>query len=181
MVLKKSIVKNLIDRNLNVIVVPPKTTAKEILDMNPVGVVISNGPGDPKMCYDVIKAISQIVNAEMPILGICLGNQILALSLGGDTYKLKSGHRGQNHTCIDTQTNRCYITSQNHGHAVDAMSLKDTGLHVTFINVNDNTVEGIAHATLPISGIQFHPEASPGPNDVNYLFDEFFENFVNKC
>jgi len=173
---KKSIVKNLTDRNLNVILVPPKTPAKEILDMNPVGIVISSGPGDPKRCEDVFEVIRQIVKAKIPVLGICLGNQILALSLGGDTYKLKFGHRGQNHPCIDVQTGRTYITSQNHGYAVDALSLEDTDLRVTFVNANDNTVEGITHVTVPVSGVQFHPEASSGPNDLNYLFDKFFDS-----
>jgi len=177
---KRSIVKNLTDRNLNVILVPPKTTDKEILDMNPVGVIISNGPGDPKMYKEVIEVTRQIVKAKMPVMGICLGNQILALSLGGDTYKLKFGHRGQNHTCINTQTGRCYITSQNHGYAVDASSLTDTGLHVTFVNANDNTIEALAHEILPISGFQFHPEASPGPSDVNYLFDSFLNSLDKK-
>lgn len=177
---KQSIVKNLIERKFNVIVVPPKTSAKEILAMNPIGVVISNGPGDPKLCENVIEATCQLVKSKMPILGICLGLEILALCFGGDTYKLKFGHRGQNHTCIDVQSKRCYITSQNHGYAVNETSLKDTGLYVTFINANDKTVEGIAHSTLPVSGVQFHPEASPGPNDVSYLFDQFLDSLKEK-
>ncbi len=137
---KQNIVKNLIERTLNVIIVPPKTSAKEILAMNPIGVVISNGPGDPKRCENVIEAIGQLVKSKMPTFGICLGLQILTLCLDGDTYKLKFGHRGQNHTCIDVQSKRCYITSQNHGYAVNETSLKDTGLYVTFINANDKTV-----------------------------------------
>lgn len=177
---KKSIIKNLLERKLNVIVVPPKTSAKEILDMNPIGIVISNGPGDPKRCENVIETTRELIKSKIPILGICLGLQILALCLGGDTYKLKFGHRGQNHTCTDVKSKRCYITSQNHGYAVDETSLKDTGLYVTFINANDKTVEGIAHSTLPVSGVQFHPEASPGPNDVNYLFDQFFKGLKKK-
>jgi carbamoyl-phosphate synthase small subunit len=171
---KSSIIKNIMRRGFNVIQVPPKTSASEILGMAPVGVVLSNGPGDPKMCREVIEATRQIIEERVPILGICLGCQILALSLGGDTYKLKFGHRGQNHPCLDIDTGRCYITSQNHGFAVDEESAKRIGFKVSLINANDKTVEGIAHQSLPLMAVQFHPEASPGPNDTNFLFDEFF-------
>lgn len=171
---KSSIIKNIMRRGFNVIQVPPKTSASEILGMAPVGVVLSNGPGDPKMCREVIEATRQIIEEKVPILGICLGCQILALSLGGDTYKLKFGHRGQNHPCLDIDTGRCYITSQNHGFAVDEESAKRIGFKVSLINANDKTVEGIAHQSLPLMAVQFHPEASPGPNDTNFLFDEFF-------
>ncbi|MEM2876331.1 MAG: gamma-glutamyl-gamma-aminobutyrate hydrolase family protein, partial [Candidatus Bathyarchaeia archaeon] len=139
------------------------------------GIVVSNGPGDPKRCDETIKTVSNLVETGLPIFGICLGNQILSLALGGDTYKLKFGHRGQNHPCMDLKTKRCFITSQNHGFAVSEKSLEGTGLEVTMINVNDRTVEGVKHRVKPIFAVQFHPEASPGPNDTSFLFREFKE------
>ncbi|MCK4243758.1 glutamine-hydrolyzing carbamoyl-phosphate synthase small subunit [Candidatus Bathyarchaeota archaeon] len=172
---KKSIIKNLVTRGLNVTLVPPKMTASEIFALEPDGVIISSGPGNPKMCENVIENVVQIAETNLPIFGICLGMQIITLSMGGDTYKLRFGHRGQNHPCIDLSTERCYITSQNHGYAVDANSLEKTGLYATFINANDKTIEGVAHKKKKIFGIQFHPEASPGPNDSNYMFDHFLE------
>lgn len=173
---KRSIVRSLMERGLNVVVVPPKTGADKVLGMDPAGVVLSNGPGNPKMCESLIEAVGQIAETNVPILGLCLGVQIVALSFGGDTYKLKFGHRGQNHPCIDLDDGRCYITSQNHGFAVDAESVRGTGLRVTFVNANDGTVEGVAHEEKPIFGVQFHPEASPGPKDTDYLFDRFMES-----
>lgn len=177
---KWSIVRNIMDRKYNVILVPPRTAASKILDMNPVAVVLSNGPGDPKMCGEVIESVQELIEAKVPILGICLGHQILALAMGADTYKLKFGHRGQNHPCIDLRTRRCYITSQNHSYAADEATLKKTGLRITLINANDKTVEGIEHERLPIKAVQFHPEASPGPTDSNFYFDEFFAETVRK-
>lgn len=176
---KSSIIRNIVERNFNVILVPPRTSASEILNMNPVAVVFSNGPGDPKMLREVIETARELVETRMPILGICLGCQILALSLGADTYKLKFGHRGQNHPCIDLKTGRCYITSQNHGFAVDSESLKKRNLNVRLINANDKTIEGFEHEKMLIKAFQFHPEASPGPNDTNFLFDEFFERLLS--
>jgi len=173
---KKNIIRSLLDKKLNVTVVPPNTTADKILDMKPDGIVLSNGPGDPKMVPYVIKSVKELTQADVPIMGICLGNQILALAFGGDTYKLKFGHRGQNHPCVDLETGRCYITSQNHGYAVKAESLKGTGLKVTWINANDKTVEGLEHIKKHIFAIQFHPEAAPGPEDTQYLFDRFLKN-----
>jgi carbamoyl-phosphate synthase small subunit len=119
--------------------------------------------------------MGRIAETKVPVLGVCLGSQIIALSLGGDTYKLKFGHRGQNHPCIDLDDGRCYITSQNHGFAVDAESVRGTGLRVTFVNANDGTVEGVAHEEKSIFGVQFHPEASPGPKDTDYVFDRFLK------
>jgi carbamoyl-phosphate synthase small subunit len=145
------------------------------LDLDPQGVLISNGPGDPKIYAEVIETTRKLVDLNIPIMGICLGCQILALAMGGNTYKLKFGHRGQNHPCVETEGKRCYITSQNHGFAVEPKSLEGTGLKVILLNANDRTVEGIRHSSLPIFAVQFHPEASPGPNDTNFLFDSFLE------
>jgi carbamoyl-phosphate synthase small subunit len=177
---KRSIIRNLIERGMNVIVVPPKTKTEEILNLNPEAVILSNGPGDPKIYNETIREVEKLINSSIPILGICLGNQILTLALGGNTYKLHFGHRGHNHPCIDLNTGRCYITSQNHGYAVDRDSLEDTGLKTTFINANDKTVEGVSNKENNVYGVQFHPEASPGPNDVNHLFDIFFQNLITK-
>ncbi len=136
------------------------------------GLFISNGPGDPKMCGQTIKNVKKAMEQRKPIFGVCLGNQILALAAGGDTYKLKYGHRSQNQPCIQKGTKRCIITTQNHGFAVNMGSLGDEWEEY-FINANDNTNEGIRHKTLPFRSVQFHPEARPGPIDAEYLFDEF--------
>lgn len=171
---KMNIIRSLITRDINVIRVPASYPADKIMQFNPQGVVISNGPGDPKKADYVIEATKQLIEYKIPIFGICLGHQILALALGGDTYKLKFGHRGQNHPCMDLRTKKCFVTSQNHGYAVDANSLQD--MEVTFLNINDKTVEGIKHKNLPIYGFQWHPEASPGPYDTRFLFDKFSED-----
>ena len=136
------------------------------------GIVVSNGPGDPKMCLETITTIQKAMERGRPILGICLGSQLLALAAGANTYKLKFGHRGQNQPCIETGTRRCYITSQNHGYAVDPSSLP-ADWEPWFMNANDGTVEGIRHRYRPFMGVQFHPEAAPGPTDTNFLFDDF--------
>lgn len=170
---KLSILRQLLRRGVDVVRVPYGTTADEIMDYRPSGVVISNGPGDPKRAVEVIEAVKGVLGEELPVLGICFGNQILALACGGDTYKLKYGHRSQNQPCIDVETGRCYITSQNHGYAVDEGSLAETGLRVSFVNANDRTVEGIRHEELPAFSVQFHPEHSPGPVEAEPLFDLF--------
>jgi carbamoyl-phosphate synthase small subunit len=149
--------------------------AQEILESRPAGVVFSNGPGDPMLYEEVIATMRTVAESMVPVMGICLGAQILALAFGGATYKLKFGHRGQNHPCIEVHGERCYITSQNHGYAVNADSLEGTGLEVTLLNANDGSVEGIRHVYLPAFAVQFHPEASPGPNDTNFFFDFFVE------
>lgn len=134
--------------------------------------VLSNGPGDPEMCGETVHSIRKVMQRSIPILGVCLGNQLLALAAGASTYKLKYGHRGQNQPCVDTSTGRCYITSQNHGFAVDASTLPDSW-EVWFTNANDASVEGIRHKSKPWRSVQFHPEASPGPTDTAWIFDEF--------
>jgi carbamoyl-phosphate synthase small subunit len=169
---KFSIIRNLLKRGINVVRVPYDTSAKEILSYNPDGIFLSNGPGDPKKCTKTIKAIAELSETK-PIMGICLGAQILALALGGDTYKLKFGHRAQNQPALDLYDNRCYITTQNHGYAIDLNSLKKTDLEPWFINPNDKTTEGVRHKNKPVFAVQWHPEAAPGPYDTELLFDKF--------
>lgn len=140
------------------------------------GLVISNGPGDPKMAKESIAIIKKALNKKMPTFGICLGNQLLALAAGGNTYKLKFGHRAQNQPTIQEDTKRCYITTQNHGFAVDDKKLP-SGFKRWFYNANDNSNEGIIHSKLPFFSVQFHPEATPGPTDTEFLFDFFMEKF----
>jgi carbamoyl-phosphate synthase small subunit len=138
-------------------------------------VILSNGPGDPKKCVKTIECVQELIEEEIPTMGICLGTQILALALGGDTYKLKYGHRSQNQPALDLETNRCYITIQNHGYAVSLDSLKGTDLETWFLNANDKTVEGIKHTSKPALALQWHPEGAPGPYDTEFLFDEFLK------
>lgn len=166
---KNSILHSLLDRKLTVIRVPWNY---DFLDEKFDGVLISNGPGNPRMCVETISLVQKAMQKSSPIFGICLGNQILALAAGANTYKLKFGHRSQNQPCIRRGTRRCFITSQNHGYAVDDRTLpKDW--EPFFINANDGTNEGIRHRSLPFCSIQFHPEAAPGPIDTNFIFDEF--------
>jgi carbamoyl-phosphate synthase small subunit len=169
---KYNIIRNLLKRGINVVRVPYDSSASEILSYNPDGVFLSNGPGDPKKCVKTIEAIREL-SEKTPLMGICLGAQILALSLGGDTYKLKFGHRAQNQPALDLNTKRCYITTQNHGYAIDPESLQQTPLEQWFLNPNDKTTEGIRHKTKPVFAVQWHPEASPGPYDTEMLFDKF--------
>ena len=168
---KLNIIRSLVKRGVSVLAVPwDSDISKEQFD----GLVISNGPGDPKMCEATVQQVHKAFAAEKPIFGICLGNQILALAAGADTYKLKYGHRSQNQPCIRVGSKRCYITSQNHGYAVDEQSLPPDW-EPWFFNANDGSNEGIRHTTKPFRSVQFHPEASPGPLDTSYLFDEFAE------
>jgi carbamoyl-phosphate synthase small subunit len=169
---KNSIIRNFLKRGTSVIRVPYDFSAKEILEYKPNGVVVSNGPGDPKKCVDAIASTRELID-RVPVMGICLGNQILMLSMGGDTYKMKFGHRSQNQPALDLKTNRCYITTQNHGYAVDVKCLEKSPLECWFQNANDKTVEGIKHKTKPVFAVQWHPEASPGPYDTGFLFDMF--------
>ncbi|KJS17593.1 MAG: carbamoyl phosphate synthase small subunit [Peptococcaceae bacterium BRH_c4b] len=169
---KMNIARCLNQRGCEVVVVPPDTTAGDILALNPAGIMLSNGPGDPVDVPYAIQAVRELIGKK-PIFGICLGHQVMGLALGGKTYKLKFGHRGANHPVKDLVTGRVYITSQNHGFAVDADSLQGLDVSVSHVNLNDGTVEGLRHNCLPVYTVQYHPEASPGPRDSEYLFDEF--------
>ncbi|MCR5438058.1 MAG: glutamine-hydrolyzing carbamoyl-phosphate synthase small subunit [Selenomonas sp.] len=170
---KQNILKSLHDLGCKLTVVPAHTTAEEVLALNPDGIFLSNGPGDPADVPEIVEEIKKLIGKK-PIFGICLGHQLLARSFGAKTYKLKFGHRGCNQPVKNLLTGRVQISSQNHGYAVDEESLKDLPLEVTHINVNDGTVEGMRHKDLPIFSVQYHPEASPGPDDNMYLFDQFW-------
>ena len=172
---KNSIIRNILRIGFRVVSLPWDTSFEDMMLYKPKGIVISNGPGDPKVCKTAIKTAGELIRASIPTLGICLGNQILALAAGADTYKLKFGHRGQNKPCIDLRSNRTYITSQNHGYGIEPESLQGTGFKVWFSNVDDHTIEGIEHESKPIIAVQFHPEASPGPYDCIFVFDRFKE------
>ncbi|PWW43037.1 MULTISPECIES: glutamine-hydrolyzing carbamoyl-phosphate synthase small subunit [Paenibacillus] len=171
---KTGILRELSKRNCDVVVVPHDVTADEIRRMNPDGIQLSNGPGDPKDVPHAVKMISELLG-EYPIFGICLGHQLFALAAGADTEKLKFGHRGGNHPVKELESGRCFITSQNHGYTVNEESVKNTHLEVTHINNNDKTIEGLKHKTFPAFSVQYHPEAAPGPYDNSYLFDRFIE------
>jgi len=171
--IKRNILRNLVSSGCDVTVVPATTSAEEVLQMNPDGVFLSNGPGDPEPITYAQEMIRGLLG-KVPIFGICLGHQLLSIALGGKTYKLKFGHRGGNQPVLDHQRQQVEITSQNHGFAVDAESL-DGQVKVTHINLNDNTVEGVQHLSLPAFSVQYHPEASPGPHDARYLFSRFIE------
>ncbi|MDL1955654.1 MAG: glutamine-hydrolyzing carbamoyl-phosphate synthase small subunit [Candidatus Desulfofervidus auxilii] len=172
--IKFNILRELEKRGCEMLVVPAKVTAKEILETKPDGIFLSNGPGDPAAVVHVIKQVKELIGKK-PIFGICLGHQILGLALGGKTFKLKFGHRGINHPVKNLATGRVEITSQNHGFCVDIDSLTGKGMEITHINLNDNTLEGMRHRYLPLFSVQYHPEASPGPHDASYLFDEFIQ------
>lgn len=169
---KQNILNSLHAVGFDLTIVPAETTAAEILALNPDGVFLSNGPGDPKEVGFAVDTVKELLG-KLPLFGICLGHQLLALALGADTYKLKFGHRGSNQPVKNLAMNRVHITSQNHGYAVDEASLVGKDITVTHRAVNDGTVEGIRHNSMPIFSVQYHPEAAPGPDDNTYLFDEF--------
>ena len=171
---KFNILRKLTDRNCKVTVYPAKTAADEILKGKPDGVLLSNGPGDPAAVPYVAQTAKKLLG-KIPIFGICLGQQILGLALGGKTYKLKFGHHGGNHPVKDLRTGKISITSQNHGFCVDMDSLKKDDIEITHMNLNDNTLEGMRHKKLAAFSVQFHPEHAPGPCDAEYLFDDFIE------
>lgn len=171
---KKNILESLIKRNCDVIVVPFDTSFEAIQEFNPEGILLSNGPGDPKSILKVIPTIQEL-QKNYPLFAICMGHQIFALANGADTEKMKFGHRGGNHPVKDHNLNRVYITAQNHGYCVSDDSIAKSELEVTQINLNDKTIEGLKHKSLPCYSVQYHPEASPGPNDTKYLFDCFID------
>ena len=177
--MKTNILRLLRSHGCAVEVVPANTPAKDVLKRKPNGVFLSNGPGDPAAVTCAIEAVQQLLG-QLPIFGICLGHQILALALGGTTYKLKFGHRGANHPVKNFDTGEIEITSQNHGFCVDMDSLKDKKVELTHLNLNDNTVEGIRAKKLKAYAVQYHPEASPGPHDSQYLFKQFTDWMAKK-
>jgi len=171
--LKYNIPRLLCQLGCQATIVPVHMAAEDILKLNPDGILFSPGPGDPALLDYAVKLVQKLLDKK-PIMGICLGHQLIALAMGGRTYKMKFGHRGGNHPVRDLKNGRIYITTQNHGYAVDADSLKD-GLEVSHVNSNDNTVEGLRHNELPVFSIQYHSEGAPGPMDNTYLFSQFIE------
>lgn len=172
---KDNIAKSLAARGCDVTVYPARTAAEEILSANPDGIMLSNGPGDPKVCTEVIENVKKLYESDTPIFAICLGHQLMALATGADTFKMKYGHRGGNHPVKDLATGRVYISSQNHGYVVDMDKLDEKVAKPAFVNVNDGTCEGLAYTGKNIFTVQFHPEACPGPQDSGYLFDRFIQ------
>jgi carbamoyl-phosphate synthase small subunit len=176
--IKSHILRNLTRCGARVTVVPATTSAEEVLKLKPNGVFLSNGPGDPEPLEYAIKNVRHLLGKK-PVFGICLGHQILGLALGGRTYKLKFGHHGGNHPVFNLERKQVEITAQNHGFAVDPESLNLNEVNITHVNLNDNTVEGLEHRSLPAFSVQYHPEASPGPHDSYYLFKKFFDLMRN--
>lgn len=172
--IKYNILRMLENRGCQVLVFPAHTSASQILSCNPDGIFLSNGPGDPSAVHYVVETVRSLLG-QKPLFGICLGHQMMGLAMGGKTFKLKFGHRGANQPVKDLTTGKIEITSQNHGFSVDQESLSHMPVRLTHINLNDNTLEGLAHLELPAFCVQYHPEASPGPHDASYLFDRFIE------
>lgn len=177
---KRNILRSLAEYGVRTTVFPCTTPAEEILERRPDGFALSPGPGDPELLGDVVRTARKIMDSGTPTFGICMGNQIVGKAFGARTFKLPFGHRGGNHPVKDLQTGRVYITSQNHGFAVDPAGLEQSGLEVTHVNLNDGTVEGLRHRELPVFTIQYHPEANPGPRDSNYLFDLFVKTLEGR-
>lgn len=170
--IKQNILRLLVDHNCDVTVVPAKTSAEDVMHLKPDGVFLSNGPGDPEPITYAVANIRKLLG-RTPIFGICLGHQLCGLALGGRTFKLKFGHHGSNHPVKNLLTEKIEITSQNHGFCVDPDSLPSSDVEITHVNLNDHTNEGMRHRSLPLFSVQYHPEASPGPHDARYLFDQF--------
>jgi carbamoyl-phosphate synthase small subunit len=170
--IKQNILRLLVDHGCDVTVVPAQTSAEDVLALKPSGVFLSNGPGDPEPIGYAVANIRKLIG-RVPIFGICLGHQLCGLALGGRTFKLKFGHHGSNHPVQNLATKKVEITSQNHGFCVDPDSLPSSDVEITHVNLNDHTNEGMRHRSLPLFSVQYHPEASPGPHDARYLFDDF--------
>ena len=177
---KNNIARSLNSRGCEVTIYPAHTFAEEIIESHPDGIMLSNGPGDPETNVSIIKEIKKLSETDIPIFAICLGHQLMALAHGAKTYKLKYGHRGGNHPVKDLSNNRVYISSQNHGYAVDASTVDADVAKEAFVNVNDGTNEGLAYIGKNIFTVQFHPEACPGPQDSGYLFDRFIDMMNNR-
>jgi carbamoyl-phosphate synthase small subunit len=175
---KESIIRNMLGRGYAVVRMPFDSSYSEVMKHDPAGVIVSNGPGDPRLCVETVKTTSRLVDSDVPVLGICLGEQVLGMSQGAETYKLKYGHRGQNKPVVDLLSGRGYVTSQNHGYAVDPKTLSKTELKPWFVNADDRSIEGLVHGGKPCVAVQFHPEAAPGPYDTEFVFDKFTEMMV---
>jgi carbamoyl-phosphate synthase small subunit len=175
---KSSMLDDLLKRDIALTVVPYNTSYDEIKSLNPDGIMLSNGPGDPQAMEGVLPTIYKL-QSVYPMLCICMGHQVFALANGAKTYKLKFGHRGANHPIKDLASGKVYMSSQNHGYAVDVNSIKNTELEISQINLNDNTIEGLKHKKYPVISVQYHPEAHPGPTDSQYIFDQF-KSFMEK-
>ncbi len=169
---KHNILRNLARRGCRVLVLPADYTAEQVLRLNPDGIMLSNGPGDPGAVHYAIEELKVLIE-QKPIFGICIGHQLLGMALGGERFKLKFGHRGANQPVKQCESGRVEITAQNHGFAIDASTLDESEVELTHINLNDQTLEGLRHRRYPVFSVQYHPEASPGPHDADYLFDRF--------